>query len=262
MSIPRKHDPESVPAEVTAGLYDELRRIAHRAFAGERSDHTLQPTAAVNEACLRLMTTSRLPDAPAAERLALAARVLRQVLIDHHRQKDALKRGGGLLRVDLDPERPAAESTMVEFGSMQAALESLRVLHERQAPSTHRAQMLLCVIAADRSRSCNRERAGDTTMHGLEVLKQPRSLFELLKETYNDWSEDKVSRLAAALAYIMLNQQDLVGLVTFGEGIRRQIPPRSSPGHLRAVIDALEHSEPAGDTALGRTLHQIAGTRR
>ena len=67
------------------------------------------------------------------KRLALAARVLRQVLIDHHRQKDALKRGGGLLRVDLDPERPAAESTMVEFGSMQAALESLRVLHERQA---------------------------------------------------------------------------------------------------------------------------------
>jgi uncharacterized protein (DUF58 family) len=56
----------------------------------------------------------------------------------------------------------------------------------------------------------------------------------------------------------MLNQQDLVGLVTFGEGIRRQLPPRSSPGHLRAVIESLEHTEPTGDTDLGRTLHHIA----
>jgi uncharacterized protein (DUF58 family) len=69
---------------------------------------------------------------------------------------------------------------------------------------------------------------------------------------------DYACYLAAALAYIMLNQQDLVGLVTFGDGIRRQVPPRSSPGHLRAVIDSLEHTEPTGDTALGRTLHQIA----
>jgi uncharacterized protein (DUF58 family) len=69
---------------------------------------------------------------------------------------------------------------------------------------------------------------------------------------------DYACYLAAALAYVMLNQQDLVGLVTFGEGIRRQLPPRSSPGHLRAVIESLEHTEPAGDTELGRTLHLIA----
>jgi uncharacterized protein (DUF58 family) len=69
---------------------------------------------------------------------------------------------------------------------------------------------------------------------------------------------DYACYLAAALAYVMLNQQDLVGLVTFSEGIRRQLPPRSSPGHLRAVIDSLEHTEPTGETALGRTLHHIA----
>lgn len=69
---------------------------------------------------------------------------------------------------------------------------------------------------------------------------------------------DYACYLAAALAYVMLNQQDLVGLVTFGAGIRRQLPPRGSPGHLRAVIDSLEHTEPAGDTDLGSTLHHIA----
>jgi uncharacterized protein (DUF58 family) len=69
---------------------------------------------------------------------------------------------------------------------------------------------------------------------------------------------DYACYLAAALAYIMLNQQDLVGLVTFADGIRRQLPPRSSPGHLRAVIDGLEQTGPSGDTDLGRTLHHIA----
>jgi uncharacterized protein (DUF58 family) len=69
---------------------------------------------------------------------------------------------------------------------------------------------------------------------------------------------DYACYLAAALAYIMLNQQDLVGLVTFAEGIRRQLQPRSSPGHLRAMLDSLEQTAPVGDTDLGHTLHHIA----
>jgi uncharacterized protein (DUF58 family) len=69
---------------------------------------------------------------------------------------------------------------------------------------------------------------------------------------------DYACNLAAALAYIMLNQQDLVGLVTFSDGIRRQLLPRSSPRHLRTVIDSLEQTHPGGDTDLGRTLHHIA----
>jgi uncharacterized protein (DUF58 family) len=79
-----------------------------------------------------------------------------------------------------------------------------------------------------------------------------------------DYRSDSVSKfdyacyLAAALAYVMLNQQDLVGLITFADGIRQQLPPRSSPGHLHAVIDSLEHTAPGGDTNLGRTLHHIA----
>jgi uncharacterized protein (DUF58 family) len=69
---------------------------------------------------------------------------------------------------------------------------------------------------------------------------------------------DYAAYLAAALGYVMLNQQDLVGLVTFADGIRQQLPPRSSPGHLRAVIESLEQTVPRGDTNLGRTLHHIA----
>jgi uncharacterized protein (DUF58 family) len=69
---------------------------------------------------------------------------------------------------------------------------------------------------------------------------------------------DYACYLAAALAYVMLNQQDLVGLIMLADGIRQQLPPRSSPGHLRAVIDSLEHTMPSGDTNLGRTLHHIA----
>ncbi|MBI3329928.1 MAG: DUF58 domain-containing protein [Nitrospinae bacterium] len=69
---------------------------------------------------------------------------------------------------------------------------------------------------------------------------------------------DYTAYLAAALAYIMLNQQDLVSLVTFADGIRKQLPPRSNPRHLRAIIESLEQTAPAGDTGLGRTLHYIA----
>jgi uncharacterized protein (DUF58 family) len=69
---------------------------------------------------------------------------------------------------------------------------------------------------------------------------------------------DYACYLAAALAYVMLNQQDLVGLFTFADGIRQQLPPRSSPGHLRAVIDSLERTVPTGETEVGRTLHHIA----
>ncbi len=69
---------------------------------------------------------------------------------------------------------------------------------------------------------------------------------------------DYACYLGAALAYVMLNQQDLVGLVTFADGIRQQLPPRSSSGHLRAVIESLEQTVPTGETNLGRTLHHIA----
>lgn len=126
-------DPPTTRAfAVTERFYQELRQIAQRAFAGERRDHTLQPTAAVNEACLRLLTTSPLPDLPRAEQLALAARVLQQVLVDHQRRRAADKRGGDRVRIELG-EQEAAADTVVDLEALQVAMERLRALHARQA---------------------------------------------------------------------------------------------------------------------------------
>ena len=127
------HEPAPADPALTGRFYDELHSIAERLFASERSGHTLQPTALVNEACVRLMTSSRLPELPREQRLALAARVLRQVLVDHARNKGAAKRGSANQRVELDPELRTAERTEVDLEAIQGALERLTALHPRQA---------------------------------------------------------------------------------------------------------------------------------
>jgi len=125
--------PDAASAVLTRRFYAEMHEIAQRLFSSERKDHTLQPTAVVHEACLRLMTTSPLPEIPRAQRLALAARVLRQVLIDHHRTNAADKRGGQAVRIELDPELAGEPDTFADFEPIHRALERLRSLHERQA---------------------------------------------------------------------------------------------------------------------------------
>jgi RNA polymerase sigma factor (TIGR02999 family) len=139
MSAESNQAPAGDPA-LTARFYGELHALAVRTFASERRGHTLQPTAVVNEACLRLFTSSPLPEASRSDQLALAARVMRQVLVDHHRARSAEKRGGAALRLELDPElapelAEGAGSTgsTVDFGAVHAALERLRALHVRQA---------------------------------------------------------------------------------------------------------------------------------
>ncbi|HEX5009970.1 MAG TPA: ECF-type sigma factor [Planctomycetota bacterium] len=125
--------PDGSDAALTGRFYDELHGIAVRLFASERGDHTLQPTAVVNEACLRILTTSPLPDLPHEQRLALASRVLRQVLIDHSRRHAAEKRGASLMRVELDPDLRTGTQTFVDFEAIRGALERLAALHARQA---------------------------------------------------------------------------------------------------------------------------------
>jgi len=138
-SLPRGSTTPQVPSGLaaseawTATFYAELQSVARSLFAAERREHTLQPTAIVHEACLRILSTSRLPDLPRADRLALASRVLRQVLVDHHRKRDARKRGADAVRIELDPEIAAKPGTWIEFEVVHAALERLRALHERQA---------------------------------------------------------------------------------------------------------------------------------
>ena len=68
---------------------------------------------------------------------------------------------------------------------------------------------------------------------------------------------DYAVRTAACLAYMMLQQQDSVGLVTFDRRVRRYIPPRAQPKHLRAIIEELQHQKPAFETELGDVFHEM-----
>src|SRR6266700_5390923 len=89
-------------AELTPLVYGELRRLAHRQMGAERSDHTLQTTALVNEAYLRLADQTNPRWQNRAHFFAVAARAMRQILVSYARSQRAQKRGGGAFKVDLD----------------------------------------------------------------------------------------------------------------------------------------------------------------
>lgn len=131
------HDSAKHDAVLTQRFYDDLRGIAAKFFVAEQAGHTLQPTAVANEACLRIMNQG-LPDVPRDQQLAIAARVLKQVLVDHSRKRNADKRGGAAkhhdaLRLDLDRDMLREERTVVDFDAVHRALDKLRTLSESQA---------------------------------------------------------------------------------------------------------------------------------
>jgi RNA polymerase sigma factor (TIGR02999 family) len=88
--------------ELAALLYDELHELARREMAAERRDHTLQPTALVNEAWLRLVAGEAGSFADRDSFFAAAANTIRRVLVDHARKRGRIKRGGRRVRVPLD----------------------------------------------------------------------------------------------------------------------------------------------------------------
>ena len=114
-------------------VYAELRRIAARALLAERREHTLQPTALVNEVYVRLVERPNASWQDRAHFLACAARVMRQILVDHARAHRADKRGGGLLRVTLGEETLAAEGPEVDFLALDAALDRLARQDEQKS---------------------------------------------------------------------------------------------------------------------------------
>lgn len=116
------------PAELDRlmrNLYAELNRLARSYLRSERSDHTLQPTALVHEAYVRLRQDKSLEYRDRASFVGIAARVMRQVLVAHARRRAARKRGGGSIRLDLDPDRIATEQTGVDLLALDEALEEL-----------------------------------------------------------------------------------------------------------------------------------------
>src|SRR5438046_8504606 len=89
-------------AELTPQVYEELLRLAHRHMGGQRPDHTLQTTALVNEAYLRLADQTNPRWQNRAHFFAVAAQAMRQILVSYARTQHAQKRGGGAVKVDLD----------------------------------------------------------------------------------------------------------------------------------------------------------------
>jgi RNA polymerase sigma factor (TIGR02999 family) len=115
-------------------VYDELRSLASALLAHERADHTLQPTALVNEAYQRLAGGQGASVDTRTQFFALAARAMRHVLVDHARARGRDKRGGGAARVELSAVEPAdTDGDPVDFIALDDALTRLAALDEGKA---------------------------------------------------------------------------------------------------------------------------------
>ena len=125
---------DSVAADKLATLvYGELRVMAARAFRRERIDHTLQPTALVNEAFVKLLG-SELPSLQnRAHFFGIASRTMRTLLIDYARKKNAGKHGGGWLKVELDENLSHSTVDSKLLLALGVALEQLETLDQRKA---------------------------------------------------------------------------------------------------------------------------------
>jgi RNA polymerase sigma-70 factor (ECF subfamily) len=114
-------------------VHDELRRIARRCMARERPEHSLQATALVNEAYLRLVNAQEVDWQNRAHFLAIAAKVMRRVLVDSARAKGYQKRGGGTLKVTFDEALLVQSEPGRDLVALDEALEALAGLHERKS---------------------------------------------------------------------------------------------------------------------------------
>ncbi len=118
--------------ELMPVVYGELRKIADGYLRRERSGHTLQPTALVHEAWLRLVKTDDPSFTHRNQFFGLAAQMMRRILVDHARAVNADKRGGGAIKTSLDAVPGVSEQT-VELIALDQALEQLARVSPRQA---------------------------------------------------------------------------------------------------------------------------------
>jgi RNA polymerase sigma factor (TIGR02999 family) len=119
--------------ELVPLVHQELHRIALRYMAGERPGHTLQPTALVNEAYLRLVQVHRVNWKDRAHFFAMSARVMRRVLVDFARMRRDQKRGGGVSLVTFDENLDVSDETAAGVVALDDALEALARVDERKS---------------------------------------------------------------------------------------------------------------------------------
>ena len=124
---------ESALARLIPIVHDELHRIARGCMAGEKAGHTLQATALVNEAYVRLIETQGVNWQNRAHFLAMAARLMRRILVDFARSKQYLKRGGGAVNVSLAPDVALSSEPGRDLVALDDALEALAKVDERKS---------------------------------------------------------------------------------------------------------------------------------
>ncbi|HKH44618.1 MAG TPA: sigma-70 family RNA polymerase sigma factor [Thermoanaerobaculia bacterium] len=124
---------EQALARLMPLVYDELRRLAASYMRRERSDHTLQPTALLNEAYLRLIDQTRVAWQGRAHFFGIAARMMRRILMDHARQHRAAKRGSGGRKLPLDEAMQEPLRQDVDLLALDEALTRLEELDPRQS---------------------------------------------------------------------------------------------------------------------------------
>jgi RNA polymerase sigma factor (TIGR02999 family) len=127
------HGDNAALTELTPLVYEELRRLAHHFMEGQRPDHTLQTTALVNEAYLRLADQTNPRWQSRAHFFAVAARAMRQILVSYARSNRAQKRGGGGAKIELDESAILSPEQSKEIVDLHEALERLAALDSRKA---------------------------------------------------------------------------------------------------------------------------------
>ena len=118
---------------LTPLVYDEIRRIAHRFMQRERDGHTLQTTALVNEAYIRLLGQQNVDWNSRSHFFAVAAQVMRHVLVDHARRRNYLKRGGEFQQVPIEDVVLMSDARASELIALDEALDQLAQIDHRKA---------------------------------------------------------------------------------------------------------------------------------
>ena len=124
---------DSAPEKLLPVVYDELRKLAAGYLKNERPGHTLQATALVHEAYIRLVDWERVSWQKRAHFFAVAAQVMRNILVDHARRKRSEIHGGNLQKLALDEAISFSQSQEVDLVDLDDALQDLEKLDERQA---------------------------------------------------------------------------------------------------------------------------------
>ena len=124
---------EAALEKLIPAVYQELRRMADNYLRGEDSGHSLQPTALVHEAYLRLIDQTKVEWHNRAHFFGVAAQMMRRILIDHAKAKHRLKRGGTAVRVELDDNLNFTQERAAELIALDEALQALAAMDERKS---------------------------------------------------------------------------------------------------------------------------------